>query len=103
MAMTDKEYWNRLSEKRQSRKNDIIRAVNYGISKENAGLADEVEERFYDDLVKEADELEARYGTRPVFELGEIDYDDPILDIYSEPAEVWAERHRKTGSCTGDE
>ena len=78
------DYLIELGKIRQSRLNDIKGAVNRKIPKEEAGLKGEIEEMYYDDLVKEADELEKEHGFRPVFEMGEIEYDDPILDIYGD-------------------
>ena len=83
--MTYKEYINELGKIRGSRLNDIIRAVNYKISKEEAGLKNAIEERFYDSLIEQAEAHVKKYGCWPVFELCEIDYDDPILDIYKNP------------------
>jgi len=82
-----KEYLKRLSEARASRLNVIIRAVNEKIEKENAGLREEFEEMFFDHLMEEARSIEEKYGDWPVFDMMEIDYDDPVLDIYSTPAE----------------
>ena len=83
--MTDKDYMAALGKIRGSRLNEIISAVNNKIPKKDAGLKDAVEERFYDNLVKEADDLEKRGGVRPVFDSVEIESDDPRLDIYKDP------------------
>lgn len=73
-------------EKRASRRNDITQAVNLKLSKRAAGLKDAAEEYYYDRLWAEADEFEKKYGVWPVYEMEEIEYDDPRLDIYSEDA-----------------
>ena len=49
----------------------------------------EVEERYYAGLIRQAEDHVKEYGNWPVFEMGEIDYDDPVLDIYSTPVEEW--------------
>lgn len=105
--MDEKEYRRLLGEKRASRLNVVIRAVNEGVSKSLLGL-DEVEERFYDNLVVEAREHAKKYGKHPVFEMMEIEWDDPILDIYAESVEEMAadirrmqEERRKAEGLTG--
>ena len=76
------EAWNLI---RQSRKNEIIAAVNAKILKENMDFNNEAEAKYYEYLTAEADAYEEYGGVRPIFEMGEIDYDDPVLDIYNEP------------------
>lgn len=83
--MDEKEYVAELKKIRQSRLNNITHMVNCQVPKEKSGLKNEVEEMYYDELVKEADEWEKRGGVRPIFEMGEIEYDDPVLDIYKDP------------------
>lgn len=80
--MSEKEYLQKLGEKRGSRLNEIIAAVQSRTPKEDAGLQDEVEAWFFDSLVKQAKECEEKHGFFPVFELYEIESDDPVLDIY---------------------
>ena len=82
--MDEKEFLRELGKIRTSRINEIIRAVNMQIPKAEAGLKNDVEEKFFDDTTREADELEKKHGVRPVFDMGEIEYDDPILDIYGD-------------------
>ncbi len=65
-----------------SRINRILDAVNRRYPKEAINLRNEEEEMYYDRFWAEAEELAAKYGDWPVFEMGEIDYDDPLLDIY---------------------
>ena len=83
--MTEKEYFAKLGTMRDSRKNDIISAVNRKVPKEKAGLKTEVEQIFYKRLWREAKEHEKKYGKWPVFEMCEVETDDPRLDIYNEP------------------
>lgn len=90
--MNEKEYFKKLSEAKASRLNQIIVAVNKKIKKKDAGLKDEFEEMFYDRLMKEAKAHEAKYGRWPVFDVSEIESDDPALDIYSSPAEKRARK-----------
>ena len=84
-GITEKEYYRILGETRTSRLNDIIYAVSCRVPKEEAGLANTFESVFYDELTAEAQEHEKKYGCWPVFEIGEIEWDDPRLDIYREP------------------
>lgn len=85
--MTEKEYLVKLSAVRESRKNDIISAVNRKVPKKEAGLKTEVERVFYDRLWREATAHEKKYGKWPVFEMCEVETNDPRLDIYSGPPE----------------
>ncbi|MBR3314662.1 MAG: hypothetical protein IKG18_11045 [Atopobiaceae bacterium] len=81
--MDDKEYRKLLGEKRASRLNVIIAAVNRRTPKDELDI-DEVESRFYDELEEGARQLEEKYGERPVYEMDEIEWDDPVLDIYGD-------------------
>lgn len=83
--MTEKEYFVKLGALRESRKNDIIAAVNRKVPKKEAGLKTEVERIFYARLWREAEAHEKKYGKWPVFEMCEVETDDPRLDIYSTP------------------
>ena len=83
--MTEKEYFKKLGEIRASRKNEILVAVNCKLPKEKAGLKTEVEKMFYERSWKDAVAHEKKYGFWPTFEMCEIDYDDPCLDIYNSP------------------
>lgn len=82
--MTEKEYFVQLGKLRESRKNEIISAVNRKVPKEKAGLKTEVEKLFYKRLMKEATAHEKKYGKWPTFEMCEVESDDPRLDIYNE-------------------
>ena len=84
--MTEKEYFAKLAALRESRKNDIISAVNRKVPKKEAGLKAEIERVFYARLWREAVAHEKKYGKWPVFELCEVETNDPRLDIYNEPA-----------------
>jgi len=46
-------------------------------------------EKFYENLMREANEHLEKYGSWPVFEMGEIEYDDPVLDIYKDDVKDW--------------
>jgi hypothetical protein len=85
--MTENKKKNAVREISGSRWNAIISAVNGNIPKEKADLKNEAEEALYDSIKAEADALEKRGGVRPVFDMVEIESDDPVLDIYSSPAE----------------
>ena len=87
--MTEREFLTALGKIPASRSNHIICAVNCKVPKEEFAFQNAIEEIFYDRLVEEANRLEKQYGSRPVFEMEEIDYDDPVLDIYREPANQW--------------
>lgn len=67
-----------------SRINRILVAVNRKVPKGEADLRSEQERECYDGFWEEAEEHLARYGFWPTFEMGEIEYDDPVLDIYGE-------------------
>lgn len=82
--MEEKVYKEKLSSLPGSRWNHVIRAVNSKIPKEKAEL-DEVEAKLYDEMMAEADMYEKRGGVRPVFDVVEIETDDPVLDIYKDP------------------
>lgn len=85
--MTENEKKNAIREVPGSRWNVIIDAVNKRIPKDKAGLNGEVEEYLYDKIESDAAAFEKRNGERPVFSPVEIESDDPVLDIYSTPAE----------------
>lgn len=80
--MNEKTYYSKLSEVKTSRLNEITYAVNCKVKKADAGLKSDVEEMYYDRLMIQAKEHEKKYGRWPVFEMGEIESDDPVLDIY---------------------
>lgn len=75
-----------------STKNRIIHAVNMKMPKKDAGLKDKCEEGYYDYLWKLAELHVRAYGDWPVYEMCEIETDDPVLDIYSPDStpEKWA-------------
>ena len=83
--MDFKEYHDAWAAMKTSRENEIIHAVNCGVPKEEFDFKNEAESKYYDYLVKEADAYEEYGGKRPIFEVGEIETDDPKLDIYNEP------------------
>lgn len=83
--MEDAKYMSELRKIKGSRLNEIIRAVNLKASKDEAKLEGEVEEKFYDNLATQAQEHEKKYGKWPVFDMVEIESDDPKLDIYKDP------------------
>jgi len=83
--VTEQEYNRKLGEIRSSRLNIIIDAVNRKTPESEVGLNGEVEKMFYANLVKEANEHVKKYGDWPVFEMCEIESDDPCLDIYRDP------------------
>lgn len=68
---------------RGSLKNDIIRAVNSQVPKDQAGLKDDFQKAYYDYLWKSAELHKKAYGFWPVFDMYEMESDDPRLDIYS--------------------
>ena len=85
--MAENEKKNAVRELPGSRWNAVISAVNNNVPKDKAGLLNEAEETLYDSIKAEADDLEKSGGVRPVFDMVEIESDDPALDIYSTPAE----------------
>ena len=101
MAMSEKEYFKALCSARASRLNEITSAVNRKVPKDEAGLKEEFEEIYYARLWKEAEAHEKKHGFWPTFEMEEIESDDPVLDIYKDPAEKWA-GERKPASGTDE-
>ena len=85
--MNEREYMIALGKIPGSRKNQIIMAVNAKIQKEKAGLKSPVEEMFFERLMAEAKTHKKKHGFWPVFEMSEIESEDPALDIYRGPAE----------------
>lgn len=74
---------------RTSRINVMIDAVNRRIPKSRADIRSKDEEMWYDAVWADAEQHQAECGFWPVYEMGEIEYDDPILDIYGdEPPRV---------------
>ena len=67
-----------------SRINRILYAVNCKVPKTEFGNLSEQEASCYDGFWKEAEEHQSKYGFWPVFEMSEIEYDDPALDIYGD-------------------
>lgn len=82
--MDENVYYRKLGEKRTSRLNQIIYAVNCKVPKANIRLDDEVEEMYFDRLMMQAKAHEEKYHEWPSFEMGEIESDDPCLDIYND-------------------
>ncbi len=81
--MSDKEYMRALSKVPASRINEITSAVNSKTPKAKAGLKNEVESKYYDNLWKEAMAVQKKHGNWPVFDMAELESDDPALDIYN--------------------
>ena len=75
-------YLNELGKLRASRRNDIAYMVSGKVPKNEAGLKSDIERKYFDSLMEEAKAHEAKYGDWPAFEMEEIEYDDPVLDIY---------------------
>ena len=65
-----------------SRINQILYAVSCKVPKTEFGELTEQEAACYDGFWAEAEGHQERYGFWPTFEMGEIEYDDPVLDIY---------------------
>ena len=81
--MSEKEYFKQLCNAKSSRLNQITAAVNKKVTKKAAGLHGEFEEMYFDRLMAEAKNHEKKYGKWPVFEMGEIESEDPVLNIYN--------------------
>ena len=65
-----------------SRINRMLYAVSCQVPKDEFGQLTEQESECYDGFWKEAKAHQERYGFWPVFDIGEIEDDDPALDIY---------------------
>lgn len=82
--MDEKKFISKLGKIRSSRLNQIIYAVNCKVPEKEIGLNGEVEKMFYDSLIEQANEHVKKHGFWPVFEMCEIETDDPVLDIYND-------------------
>lgn len=80
--MKNKNYLTELGKKSAIRLNQITMAVN---ARADIDLKDNVEKQYHSNLMKEAKAHKKKYGEWPVFEMQEIESDDPALDIYSGP------------------
>ena len=67
-----------------SKINRIIDAVNRRYPKEALGTLTADEDVWFDAILGNALEHQERYGCWPTFDMGEIEYDDPLLDIYGD-------------------
>ena len=74
--------------------NKILYAVTCKTPKEELDLKNEFEERLYDETWQHAEEHLKKYGFWPAFELAEIEWDDPVLDIYKDSAEEWSKERK---------
>lgn len=70
-----------------SQMNMVKRLINKGVPREEAGKLTKEEAEYYDDVWAEAVEVEKKYGFWPVLEMTEIEWEDPVLDIYNSPPE----------------
>lgn len=82
--MANNKYYQELAKIKSSRLNQIIHAVNCKVPENEIGLKGETEKQFYDNLIKQANEHVKKHGFWPVFEMCEIESDDPVLDIYND-------------------
>lgn len=93
--MNDKEFMNGLRNMSSKRKMAVLWAVNYQQSLKEAGITDPYEVEYYKSAWKEADELEKKFGHRPVFAMPELDPED-IPDIYPKDfADQMTKKHKK--------
>ena len=65
-----------------SQRNKIVQMVNCQVPKNEAGLKGDFESRFYDEIWGYAEEHQKKYGFWPTYEMAEIEWEDPKLDIY---------------------
>lgn len=70
---------------RASRENDLLMMINDKIPQAEVEFNNEEEKSFYASVWAEAVEHEKQWKRWPVFEMTEIESDDPRLDIYNEP------------------
>lgn len=80
--MKEEMYFNELRNLPASRINVILKAVNEKKALKESDAKSEVEKMLYERTMKEARTHEQKYGKWPVFEMCEIESDDPALDIY---------------------
>lgn len=76
------DYLVRLQEIPTMRRNEIYKMVSAQIPEEEMGLTSDIERELYADLMDQAKAHLDTYGFWPEFELEEIEYDNPALDIY---------------------
>ena len=81
--------------------NRIIRHINSRSPKKTCDITNRAEEEFFDNVLDEAERHLEKYGFWPVFELCEIDYDDPILDIYPQDSIEQHKEERRRKRETG--
>lgn len=67
--------------------NMVLRLVNMKIPKAEVENLTKEEAELYDSSWAEAEAHEKKYGEWPVFEMVEIEWEDPALDIYKDPVE----------------
>lgn len=79
-----KDYLNELGKIPASRLNKLMHMFNCRVPKEEMDLKSDIEEKFYIDMVEEAEAHKEKYGFYPTYEMLEIEEDDPVLDIYKD-------------------
>ena len=67
--------------------NRLMRLVDLKIPKADAGKLTKEESEVYDALWAESEAHEKKYGSWPVSEMAEIEWEDPTLDVYKDPIE----------------
>lgn len=68
-----------------SRRNAITRAVSCKLSKDDFKPNTDAESWYFDSCTQLAEAHLEKYGDWPVFEMEEIEWEDPVLDIYRDP------------------
>lgn len=73
--------------------NEFLRAVNAKTPKDQIEFKNKFGEQYYDRLWEEAEAHEKKYGFWPTYEMCEIEWEDPVLDVYGKgnTADDWAE------------
>lgn len=81
--MTEKDFHAGFAKMSGREINRIIYAVNCKVTMDELDLKTDVEKEAYKRFWAEAEAHEKKYGFWPVFEMAEIESDDPCLDIYN--------------------
>ena len=81
------EYLKELGKLRASRRNELAYMASCRVPIDEAGLKLPIEREYYDRLIQQSNEHYNKYGFYPTYEMEEIEYDDPCLDIYRDPVE----------------
>lgn len=81
--MTEKEFRDGFYKMSGRETNRLLYAVNCKVPMEEMEFKSEIEREAFKRFWEEAEALHKKYGFWPVFEMCEIEWDDPCLNIYN--------------------